>query len=152
MCFHETGCSVWIEIAHEGWLIPTPSLSWQLSEYILIKFNSAANSNAECSWGSAFQQCPPALPSFHGMVRVPADVRTVLSCSLSNTDLAVLLGQCFLLCISGVFLSSSLWNIFGIHSLFGTEKDYSVSVLSFPSSLAAIFKSCQGFLFQRTVY
>lgn len=88
-----------------------------MTEYILIKFDSAANSNAGCSCGSAFQQCPPTSPSLCGMLRVPADVRTVLSCSLSNTELAMLLGQCFLVCISGLFsflspLKSHFWNAF----------------------------------------
>lgn len=93
MCFHETGCWVWIEIAHEVWLTPIPSFSWQLSAYILMKFDSAANSNAGCSCGRAFQQCPPTSPSLCGMLQVPADVRTVLSCSLLKAELAMLLGQ-----------------------------------------------------------
>lgn len=37
-----------------------------------------------------------------------ADVRTILSCSLLDIDPAVLLGRCFLFCISGLFLSSPL--------------------------------------------
>lgn len=46
--------------------------------------------------------------SLCGTLQVLADVRTILSYSLSNTDPAVLLGQCFLFCISGLFLSSPL--------------------------------------------
>lgn len=114
MCFHETGCSVWIETAHEGWLIPIPSFSWRLnSKYILIEFDSAANSNAECSCGSAFQQCPPTSPSLCGMFWVPADVRAVLSCSLIKHRAGHVARS--LAGISGLFLflcplKSPFWN------------------------------------------
>lgn len=59
-----------------------------------------------------WQSIPAASSNFTmslcGVLRMPADVRTILSYSLSNIDPAVLLGQCFLFCISGLFLSSPL--------------------------------------------
>lgn len=148
MCFRETGCSMWIEIAHEGWLIPIPSFSCSFQNALWSSWAVMPTAMLGVSEAVHSSFAIPALPSFHGMLWVPADVRAVLSCSLSDTHLAMLLGQCFLLCIAGLFLSSPLSNLlFGMHSFFGTEKDYSVNLLSFPSSLVAIFQICQGFLF-----
>lgn len=108
----------------------------------------------ECWWQQCciflWQSILAVSSDFHislcGMLQMPADVRTIISYSLSNIDPAMLLGQCFLFWISGLFLSSTLEQYFEI-------SHFSVCILSFPTERgfcgSSFFPKWPGSYFQK---